>query len=241
MRLYLDTEFSSFDCKVGDLISVAFLTDHNDLFYAEFSDVNWDNASGWVLRNVKPLLKQPHLPKNIKLTYEYGTAAHNRWTFIKWIKSIEHREKTDVFTAPPIIEKAALSKSHSIHTYSRKLQTEFNRRLNSYRNSKLKFELWTEVGDFDWVYLANWLAEDYKGNLTDFSNAVGIDFPYHHFDISQFCDPTKSNTLFEKKASSEEKSKLRTIIGTSNAHAAWADAFKLRAMVNLFEKNNSRK
>lgn len=199
MRLHLDTEFTSFDCKVADLISIAIVTDNDQMFYGEFTDVNWEHASDFVLRNVKPLLGKPSLPDHVKLDYKSGSQDQLRWELCRWMKQQ--------------LDNSKLKKGE-----------------------KISLDFWMESGDFDWVYFASWLAADYAGNLTDFSQAIGIPFPYFHKDLIQYCSPDDSDKRFEETASSDTLNELKASIGNGNKHAAWADALKLRAMVSHFEK-----
>lgn len=56
MKFWFDTEFVERPCTI-DLISIGIVAEDGRTFYAESSEVDWTQASLWVLDNVRPLLK----------------------------------------------------------------------------------------------------------------------------------------------------------------------------------------
>jgi len=81
-RLFFDTEFTELSVK-GELISLAFLSDNDQVFYAEFNDYSLENCSGWVKENVIPKLlfndRETHFDKQQKSSYikdKSGKIAH---------------------------------------------------------------------------------------------------------------------------------------------------------------------
>ena len=51
LRLYFDTEFTELS-KKGELISLAFISENGEIFYAEFDDFYIENCNEWVIENV---------------------------------------------------------------------------------------------------------------------------------------------------------------------------------------------
>lgn len=62
MRYWLDTEFIERPCTI-DLISIGIVSQDGREFYRESSEVDWGQASDWVLTNVKPHLTGPTATK----------------------------------------------------------------------------------------------------------------------------------------------------------------------------------
>jgi hypothetical protein len=61
VRYWLDTEFIERPCTI-DLISIGIVGDGSRSFYGENSEVDWSQASPWVLENVRPYLWAPKYP-----------------------------------------------------------------------------------------------------------------------------------------------------------------------------------
>lgn len=61
MRYWLDTEFIERPCTI-DLISIGIVAENGQTIYGESSEVDWSQASPWVLENVKPHLWAPKYP-----------------------------------------------------------------------------------------------------------------------------------------------------------------------------------
>ena len=55
IRLYFDTEFTELS-KKGELISLALVSENNEIFYAEFDDFPIKTCNEWVIQNVIPNL-----------------------------------------------------------------------------------------------------------------------------------------------------------------------------------------
>lgn len=55
IRLYFDTEFTELS-KKGELISLALVSENNEIFYAEFDDYPIKTCNEWVIQNVIPNL-----------------------------------------------------------------------------------------------------------------------------------------------------------------------------------------
>lgn len=53
MKFFFDTEFIEKPCTI-DLISIGMVCEDGREFYAESGDVDWTQASPWVLENVRP-------------------------------------------------------------------------------------------------------------------------------------------------------------------------------------------
>lgn len=51
LRLYFDTEFTELS-KKGELISLAFISENDEIFYAEFDDFSIETCNEWVMENV---------------------------------------------------------------------------------------------------------------------------------------------------------------------------------------------
>jgi len=51
LRLYFDTEFTELS-KKGELISLAFISENGEIFYAEFDVFYIENCNEWVIENV---------------------------------------------------------------------------------------------------------------------------------------------------------------------------------------------
>jgi 3'-5' exoribonuclease-like protein len=63
MKYWLDTEFIERPHTI-DLISVGIVGEDDSGFYMESSDVDWSQASQWVLENVRPHLTGPAYPRD---------------------------------------------------------------------------------------------------------------------------------------------------------------------------------
>lgn len=61
-RYFLDTEFIERPHTI-DLISIGLVRDDGRELYAESSEVDWSQASPWVLDNVRPHLTGPVMPR----------------------------------------------------------------------------------------------------------------------------------------------------------------------------------
>lgn len=55
MKYFIDTEFIEYPCSI-QLISVGIVSENGRSMYAENSEVDWSNASDWVIKNVKSKL-----------------------------------------------------------------------------------------------------------------------------------------------------------------------------------------
>jgi hypothetical protein len=55
IRLYFDTEFTELS-KKGELISLALVSENDEIFYAEFDDFTTKTCNEWVIKNVIPNL-----------------------------------------------------------------------------------------------------------------------------------------------------------------------------------------
>lgn len=64
MKYFIDTEFIERPGTI-DLISIGIVSERGDEFYVESSDVDWTRANEWVVKNVKPHLTGPILPKSV--------------------------------------------------------------------------------------------------------------------------------------------------------------------------------
>jgi hypothetical protein len=62
MKIWFDTEFIE-DGKTIDLISIGMIREDGAELYLQNDEINWDNASQWVLDNVKPHLSRFYYSK----------------------------------------------------------------------------------------------------------------------------------------------------------------------------------
>lgn len=102
MRLYFDSEFTGLN-RNADLISIAFVDEFNNKFYAEFTDFNSNKADKWVKENViDKLILNNHANCSVithhisqspydnedDITYVRGDKDFIRNTFLEWSKSM---------------------------------------------------------------------------------------------------------------------------------------------------------
>lgn len=96
MNLYVDTEFTGLR-KDTDLISIGIITDHNDSFYAEFTDYDESKCDDWIKENViaKLLIPQPtHFDKIDSMATQYevkGTRNEVRTKLIEFLRTIQNK------------------------------------------------------------------------------------------------------------------------------------------------------
>lgn len=67
MKYWFDTEFVEKPCTI-DLISIAVVAEDSRTFYAESTEVDWAQASPWVLDNVRPHLSFDYLDRHRTFT-----------------------------------------------------------------------------------------------------------------------------------------------------------------------------
>ena len=91
MHVYLDTEFTGFDRRRADLLSVAVLAEDDRLFYGEFADADWARASAWVREHIPPLLGPPSW-MDAQTTYVRADRAGLRQRLVAWLHELGEAE-----------------------------------------------------------------------------------------------------------------------------------------------------
>jgi len=90
MDIYFDCEFSGLHKKTT-LISIGFITEDGDTFYAEFDDYDRDQCDDWIKENVIKKLNVRQYDKDKKYikNYHYGNKYQIKEMLLVWLKQFE--------------------------------------------------------------------------------------------------------------------------------------------------------
>lgn len=97
-KIYYDAEFTGLT-KDTSLISIGFVTDTNDYFYAEFTDYNQSKVDGWLRQHViDNLLFRPdeeeyqrYIDENRSIVMMTGDSNFIRTKLLQWLAGISER------------------------------------------------------------------------------------------------------------------------------------------------------
>lgn len=96
IKIFYDSEFTDLS-QNAELISIGFITEHGNTFYAEFNDYDTSNLSDWIEKNVinnllyNKFKNRPAVPKYDKDNKYYnlsfkGTKTYIKAKLIEWLK-----------------------------------------------------------------------------------------------------------------------------------------------------------